>query len=92
VVLGNVAVRHPHTRVRHVEEDVDRLAGADEDGVLPDEIRLGDAVSARREATSFKAVAAKAVLRREVTRYSFPPVTLLTSDTNVCFSTPDTAV
>ena len=45
MVLGDVAVRHPATRVRDVEQDVDGLAGADEDGVLPDEVGLRDAVA-----------------------------------------------
>ena len=40
VVFGDVAVRHPETGVGHVEEDVDGFAGAHEDGVFPDEIRL----------------------------------------------------
>jgi hypothetical protein len=30
VMLGDVAVGHPATRVRHVEQDLDRLAGAAE--------------------------------------------------------------
>src|SRR5215218_6200119 len=44
VMLGDVAMRHPTTGVRDVQEDVDRLACADEDGVLPDEVRLDDPV------------------------------------------------
>src|SRR5204863_2594142 len=40
VVLGDVAMRHPATRVRDVEEDVDRFAGAHEHRVLPDQVRL----------------------------------------------------
>src|SRR4051794_34556209 len=37
MVFGDVAVGHPPARVRHVEQDVDRLAGAHEHRVLPDE-------------------------------------------------------
>src|SRR5262249_36991932 len=49
VVLRDVAVGHPDARVRHVEEYVDGLAGADEHGVLPDEVRLRDAVTREDE-------------------------------------------
>ena len=41
VMLGDMAVRHPDARLGHVEQDVDGLAGPDEDGVLPDEVLLG---------------------------------------------------
>jgi hypothetical protein len=44
-MLGDVAVRHPPARVGDVEQDVDGLAGADEDRVLPDEVRLDDLVA-----------------------------------------------
>jgi hypothetical protein len=44
-VLGDVAVSHPAPRVRDVEQDVDRLAGTDEDRVLPDEVGLDDVVA-----------------------------------------------
>ena len=40
VVLGDVAVGHPAPGVGDVEQDVDGLAGADEHGVLPDQVRL----------------------------------------------------
>src|SRR4029078_4686818 len=40
VVLGNVAVRHPGSRIRDVEQDVHGLAGSDEHSVPPNEIRL----------------------------------------------------
>src|SRR2546423_8028759 len=40
VVLGDVAVRHPDADVGDVQQDVDRLAGADEHGVLPDQAGL----------------------------------------------------
>ena len=45
VVLGDVAVGHPATRVCDVEQDVDNLAGADQDRVLPNEVRLDDVVA-----------------------------------------------
>src|ERR687897_3025606 len=44
VVFGDVAVRHPGAGIRNVQEDVDRLPGSDEHRVLPDQIRLLDAV------------------------------------------------
>ena len=49
MVLRDVAVRHPDAGVRDVEEDVDGLARPDEDGVLPDEVRLGHAVAGEDE-------------------------------------------
>ena len=49
VVLGDVAVRHPQAGVGDVEEDVDGLAGADEDGVLPHEVVVGFAVAGEHE-------------------------------------------
>jgi hypothetical protein len=39
-VLGDVAVRHPEPWVGDVEEQVDGLPGADQDRVLPHQIRL----------------------------------------------------
>jgi hypothetical protein len=45
VVLCDMAVRHPHAGVRDVEQDVHRLASADEDGVLPDKVLLRCTVS-----------------------------------------------
>src|SRR5690349_22588057 len=45
IVFGDVAVRHPEPRIGHVEEDVDRFAREDDDGVLPDEVRLRSPVS-----------------------------------------------
>ena len=47
VVLGDVAVRHPQARVGDVEQDLDGLAGAHEDGVLPDEVVSDYAVSGK---------------------------------------------
>src|SRR5688572_3876145 len=47
VVLGDVTVGHPKTRVAHVQQDVHGLPGTDEHGVLPDEVRLDSAVSAK---------------------------------------------
>src|SRR3954466_10176173 len=35
VVLSDVAVRHPTARIGDVQQDVDRLAGKHEHGVLP---------------------------------------------------------
>ena len=49
VMFGNVAMRHPTAWVGHVEEDVHRLACSDEHRVLPDEVRLLDAVSCKDE-------------------------------------------
>src|SRR5687768_3567766 len=48
-VLGDVAVGHPAAGVGDVEEDVDGLAGADEDGVLPDQVGLRLAVAGEDE-------------------------------------------
>src|SRR5436190_13562154 len=45
VMLGHMAVSHPPAWIRHVEQDVNGLAGAHEDGVLPDEVRLDDLVT-----------------------------------------------
>ena len=45
VMLGDVAVGHPTARVRDVEQDVDRLTGADEHGVLPGQVRFHDVVA-----------------------------------------------
>src|SRR4029450_9597787 len=44
-VLGDVAVGHPQARVGHVEQDVHDLAGADQHGVLPDQVVLDHAVA-----------------------------------------------
>src|SRR5262245_43276764 len=52
VVLGDVTVRHPSAGVRDIEQDVHRLAGADEDRVLPDEVRLHDVVAGNDEEAS----------------------------------------
>src|SRR5687768_9574552 len=49
VMLCDVAVRHPATRIGHVEGDVDDLARPDEHRVLPDEVRLLDAISCQNE-------------------------------------------
>src|SRR5262249_56703166 len=40
VVFGDVAVGHPDARVGHFEQDLDRLAGRHQDGVVPDEVGL----------------------------------------------------
>ena len=45
VVLGDVAVRHPHAGVGDVEQDVDDLAGPHEHGVLPHQVGLELAVA-----------------------------------------------
>ena len=39
-MLGDVAVRHPKSRVGYVEKDVDSLAGSHEHGVFPNQIAL----------------------------------------------------
>ena len=44
-MFGDVAVSHPAAGVGDVEQDVDGLAGPDEDRVLPDEVRLDDVVA-----------------------------------------------
>src|SRR5215207_2141098 len=44
-VLGNMAVGHPQPRVGDVEQDVHHLAGADQHGVLPDQVGLGHPVA-----------------------------------------------
>ena len=49
VVLGDVAVRHPAAGVGDLEQDVDRLAGADEHRVAPHEVRLDLAVAGEDE-------------------------------------------
>src|SRR5436190_23219099 len=49
VVLRDVAVRHPQTRVGDVEEDVDGLAREQQDRVLPGEVGLRHAVSGEDE-------------------------------------------
>src|SRR5687768_2745395 len=49
VMLRDVAVRHPATGIADVEKDVNRLARADEHGVLPDEVRLGGTVTRKDE-------------------------------------------
>ena len=40
VVLGDVAVRHPHTCIRNVQQKVHRLPGSHQHGVFPDKVRL----------------------------------------------------
>jgi hypothetical protein len=49
VVLRDVAVGHPAAWVRHVEEEVERLARPNEDCVLPDQVRLGNPVAREDE-------------------------------------------
>src|SRR5918999_5440528 len=65
VVLGDVTVGHPETRVAHVQEHVDGLSGADEHRVLPDEIRLDGAVSAKDEEAT-RAMDVERVMHRMV--------------------------
>ena len=45
VVLGDVAVRHPPSRVGDVEQDVDDLPGAHQHGVFPHQVGLDLAVA-----------------------------------------------
>ena len=49
VVFGDMAVRHPTTRVRDVEQDVNGLAGTDKDSVLPNEVWFHDIVAGEDE-------------------------------------------
>src|SRR4051812_44487525 len=49
VVLGDVAVGHPPARVGDVEQDVDDLTGAHQDGVGPHQVGLDDVVAAEHE-------------------------------------------
>jgi hypothetical protein len=65
VVLGYVTVRHPETRLAHVQEDVDGLPGPDEHRVLPNQIRLDKAVSAQDEKAA-RAVDMERVMHRMV--------------------------
>ena len=48
-VLGDVAVGHPQAGVGDVEQDVDGLAGADQDGVLPHQVRFRRSVAGQDE-------------------------------------------
>jgi hypothetical protein len=52
VVLGDVAMGHPEPGPRDLQENVDRLAGRDEDRVLPDEVRFHDSVARKNEETA----------------------------------------
>ena len=65
MVLGDVAVRHPETRVRDVQEDVDDLAGTHQHRVLPHEILLGDAVAGKDDEAA-RAVDMERVVHRVV--------------------------
>jgi RimK family alpha-L-glutamate ligase len=65
VMLGDVAMSHPAAGVRHVEEDVDGLAGAHEHRVLPDQVRLDDVV-AREDQEAAGAVDVERVRHRMV--------------------------
>src|SRR5262245_5116619 len=49
VVLGDVAVRHPQTWICYVQQDVDRLPRPNEHRVLPDQVRLDDAIARQNE-------------------------------------------
>src|SRR5918996_2505764 len=51
-MLSDVAVRHPQTWVRQVQEDVHRLAGAQENGVLPNQVVFSSTVPRQDQETS----------------------------------------
>jgi hypothetical protein len=48
-MFGDVTVRHPEARVRHIQEDVHGFARAHEHRVLPHQIGLDDAVATEDE-------------------------------------------
>ncbi len=52
VVLGDVAVRHPQAGVGDVEEDVDRLAGTNQHGVLPHQVWISLSIARDDKETS----------------------------------------
>ena len=68
-VLGDMAVRHPQTGVRDIQQDVDRLAGSHEHCVFPDQIGLRLAVPRENEETA-RAVNVKWVVHRMI-RFHF---------------------
>src|SRR5690242_17574660 len=49
VMFGDMAVRHPHSGVGDVEEDVDGFAGSKKDGVLPDQVRFDHTVACEHD-------------------------------------------
>jgi hypothetical protein len=77
-VLGDVTVRHPQTGVADVEQDVDGLAGAQQHGVLPHQIRLRFAVPGEDEEASgpvdVERVVHRVVLVRVVDESDLHPV------------------
>ena len=75
-----MAVRHPDARLGHVEQDVDGLAGPDEDGVLPDEVLLGSPV-AREHDEPARAVDVERVVHRRSESISFTSRSLTPSPT-----------
>src|SRR5207237_1085006 len=50
-VLGDVAMHHPGTWVGHLYQDVHRLAGAHEHGVLPGQVLVANTVAASYQET-----------------------------------------
>ena len=52
VMLGNMAMRHPETGNCDIEEDVNDLAHGHEHRILPDEVRLRNAVAGQNREPS----------------------------------------
>ena len=50
-MLGNVAVRHPHTGMCDVEQNVDRLAGPHEHRVFPHKVWLNHSIARQDQET-----------------------------------------
>jgi carboxypeptidase PM20D1 len=65
VMFGNVAMRHPHSRIRHVEQQIDRLSRGDQHRVLPHQIRFRDTVS-RQDQEPTRAMDVKWMVHRMI--------------------------
>ena len=48
-MLRDVAMGHPHSRMRDVEENVNGLTGRDEHRVLPDKVGFHDTVARQHQ-------------------------------------------